>query len=142
MDSLKNLPKSLPESTHEFDLDVNGEYSNRPHKGSFTSKILTLRDQALVSKHRAYLNGDIVQHLDLQTLRLHQMISYLKYALVEVPKWWREADLGYELLDMNVIEVVYNKTLDFEDQWMKVIWGENKVEQLKKEQSGESEANE
>lgn len=131
MEGLKNLPKSLPESEVDFEIDVNGEYSNRPHKGQFRSKILTLRDQALVAKHKAHLNGDIAHQLDLTTLKLHQMISYLKYALKEVPKWWRDADFGYELLDMNVVEAVYNQALDHEEKYLRAVWGDEKVDSMK-----------
>lgn len=137
MEGVKNLPKKLPDSRNDFDIDVVGEMTGQSFKGEFTCKIPTLRDNALIAKHRAALNGDFAQFLDLSTLKLHQMISYLRYTLEKAPKFWRESDNGYELLDMNVVEAVYDKALEFEESWMKQIWGEEKIEALKQQVNGE-----
>lgn len=139
MEGLKNMPKKLPESSNDFEIDVKGIHTNQSFRGNFKCKIPTLRDQALISKHNAYLNGDVAQYLDFQTIKLHRMISYLKYVITESPKFWREADYGYELLDMNVVEEVYNKALEFEEAWMREIWGDEKVEAMKKAMDPEQE---
>lgn len=135
MSDVKDLPKKLPPTESEFFIDVRGETTGQQFKGSFTCKIPNLRDQALISKHRAYLNGDLVAYLDAPTLRLHQMISYLRYTLVTAPTFWKESDQGYELMDQNVIEEIYNKTLEFEEEWMQTIWGKDKIDDLKKKQN-------
>lgn len=136
MSEVKDLPKKLPATEGTFFIDVVGEMTNQTFKGEFSCKIPNLRDQALISKHRAYLNGDLVAYLDAPTLRLHQMISYLRYTLTKFPSFWKESDQGYELMDQNVIEDVYNKALEFEEEWMSTVWGKEKVEKMKQQQNG------
>lgn len=136
MSEIKNLPKKLPPTEGSFFIDVTGETTNQTFKGEFECKIPNLRDQALISKHRAYLNGDLVAYLDAPTLRVHHMISYLRFALTKYPNFWKDSDQGYELMDSNVIEDVYNKALEFEEEWMVQVWGEEKIKGMKSQQNG------
>lgn len=135
MEGVKDLPKKLPATSDDFFIEVIGETTNQKFRGDFTCKIPNLRDQALISKHRAYLNGDLVAYLDAPTLKVHQMISYLRYTLVKYPKFWEESDKGYELMDQNVIEAIYDKTLEFEEKWMEQIWGTEKITSMKQKQN-------
>ena len=52
------------------------------------------------------------------------VIAYLKFVLIEHPSWWKEADFGYELFDMNIIESIYEKAVELEDAWVKAAWGD------------------
>lgn len=85
----------------------------------------------MIAKHKTLLNGGFDEHLDIGTKNLHHMISYLRYTLTDIPKWWKDNDMGYELYDINVIEAVYAKVLEFEKAWFEEIWGpaEEKVEE-------------
>jgi hypothetical protein len=58
------------------------------------------------------------------------MVSYLRYTITESPKWWKGADLGYELYDENVVKAIYEAVLDFETTWLKAVWGEEAVNKL------------
>lgn len=142
MNNFKGLSKDLPPTTDKFQIEVNGDLSNKRYVGEFECKILTRKDRAQVSKHRAFLNGPMADYLDLPTLKFHYRISYLKFALVSYPKFWEESDLGYDLLDGNVVDEVYEKVLEFEDSWMTAIWGEDAVKNLRETpESVESDSN-
>lgn len=114
-----------------FEIDVVGELTNKKYSGSFKCKILNVKGRAMVSKHMAYLNGDVVHSLDPVTLKLHQQISYLRYSLIEYPDFWKKSDLGYELHDMNVIDAVYEKVIEFEENYLRQVWGDEHVDALK-----------
>lgn len=116
--------KDVPETVHSFQLDVSGSITNRRYVGDFSCRIPTIKDQCLIAKHKAFLNGDMAEFLDAGTQNVHEMISYLRYTLTEYPKFWKESDLGYELRDPNVITSLYEKVLEFEAKWMGEIWGE------------------
>jgi len=133
MSKVNKLGNQVPPTESDFVIDVEGNITKKRYIGEFTSKILNKKDQAMVAKHRAYLNGDMVSNLDPLILRFHMKISYLRYALVGYPKWWKELDLGYEIYDGNVVDEVYERVLDAEETWLKTIWGEEMVEELKKE---------
>lgn len=133
MVNIKDLAKELPSMEHEFEVDVQGAVTGIQYKGTFRCKIPNVRTQAMIAKHKAFLNGGFDRDLDLGTLNLHHMISYLRYTLIQpdkkketpagYPDWWHDADLGYELFDINVIEAVYQKVLDFEQEWTEKVWG-------------------
>lgn len=122
---MKNLSKSVPDTTHTFNVNLDGEHSRINYMGTFTCKILNRGERALVDKHRALLNGDFSEQLSIETINYHYMVSYLKYALIDVPTFWKNSDYGYALYDENVVRAVYNKAVSFEETWLKEIWGDD-----------------
>ena len=140
---IKKLAKELPPMEHEFELEEEGNITGATYSGKFRCKIPNVKTQALIAKHKAMLDGGF--ELDLKTHNLHYMISYLRYTLVEpnpkkgieagYPEWWAQADLGYDLYDVNIIEKVYKTVLDFEKDWLEKVWGPEKEEE--KEESKE-----
>lgn len=135
MNNINNLAEDIPETTHEFLIDLVGSVTKRRFAGEFKCKIPTLKDQAMIDKHRAVLNGEFPVYLDAGILKLHKMISYLRYTIVDAPMFWRNSDMGYELRDFNVIEGVYDEVMAFEDQWLKTIWGEDQKDESTEKES-------
>lgn len=139
MSNLKDLPKDLPPTEHEFEIDVQGSTTGKQYSGKFKCKIMRLNEQTEVSKHKALLSTGL--NLDLAASNFIHMISYLRYSLISpnrqknteagYPEWWAQADYGYELYDINVVETVYEKVLDFEKSYLEAVWG-------KKEEKEES----
>jgi len=113
----------LPDSSKTFDIEVTGKVTGKRYVGSFTTKLPSVKTQCLIAKHETFLNGDLAEYLPTGIRQVHERISYLRFCLSESPKWWTQSDLGYELLDVNVIEAVYEKAMEFERDWMKQVWG-------------------
>lgn len=116
--------KDIPSTEFNFQIEVVGNVTKKRYIGDFTSRIPRMKEQSMIEKHEAILNGNIPQFLPPGILKLHRMISYLRYTVTESPKFWKDADLGFELMDINVVEEVYNRVLANEEAWMKQIWGE------------------
>lgn len=129
---MKNIIKEVPSTETDLQIDVIGDVTKKRFIGEFTAKIPRKKEQCLIDKHRAFLNGPSPEQLSPETLRFHHMISYLRYTLddKQIPKWWKESDLGYELYDENVVKALYDKVLDFEVEWLKEVWGEEAVAKL------------
>ena len=126
----KDMMKKLPSNLNSFNItDVEGIITKTKYSGNFVSKVPNLRIQADIAKFRGSLNGGDDGGLDLGTKNLHHMIAYLKFVLTEHPKWWEEADYGYELYDLNVIETIYEQAIKQEDIWVKAAWGEENDEE-------------
>ena len=121
---INNLQKHLPEQTSTFTIDIIGDTTRLPFQGTFSCKILNIKDQAQVRKYLAQLNGGLENSLDIAVLQLHERIAFLRYAITDCPDFWINASYGYELYDVNVIEEVYKKTLEFEENWINQIWPE------------------
>lgn len=132
MSKVNDLPTEVPLTTGSFQVDMVGQVSKKRFLGDFGCRIPNLKDQALIDKHYAFLNGNLPEHLNSGTRKLHQMIAYLRFTLTDYPSFWLKSDLGYELMDLNVIEDIYNKVLEFENVWIKQMWGDD-AEILKEE---------
>lgn len=140
MNKNNNLGSDIPETTYDFIFESTGKISKKRYIGEFSCKITNTKEQCLISKHRAFLNGPNADFLDPGTLKIHMKISYLRYALTDYPKWWKESDLGYELLDHNVIDEIYEKVIDFEKSWLKEIWGDELDEKSDESKEGTDQA--
>jgi hypothetical protein len=127
VNKFSKLSKDVPATETDFSVQVEGETTKKQFAGDFTVKIPRRKEQCLIDKHRAFLNGEQPEQLEAATLRFHHMIAYLRYTITESPKWWKEADLGYELYDENVVKAIYDKMLEFEVEWLKEVWGEEAI---------------
>jgi hypothetical protein len=124
MSKVNGLQKEMPPTEDTFTVEVEGEVTKKRYLGEFTCKIPTRKEQCMIDKHRALLNGDIVDYLTPSTLAYHHKIAYLRYTLTQYPKFWQDADLGYGLYDGNVVNEVYDHVLSFEKKWLTEVWGE------------------
>jgi hypothetical protein len=136
MNDVKDLKKSLPAMENSFSLAAaEGIITKKTYDGNFTCKIPNIKTQSLIEKHKAMLNGGLEPSLDFATKHMHNMLAYLRYTLTEYPKWWKDADMGYELYDSNIVEEVYTKVLKFEKEWLESIWGPEEVKPDESEKS-------
>lgn len=118
---MKNL---LPSMEFEFEINVKGEDTGQEYKGKFKYHRLNIGEKAAAAKMKSRL----LESLDLpvEVTFLYEMLSWLRYGLSEYPKWWKEADLGMNLYDTNVISEIYDKIRKFEDDWFKKLDGPEK----------------
>lgn len=105
----------LPSMEFTFDLNKKSK-SGKVFEGSFTYKRLSIGSQGKAGVLKARLNGDLV-NVDPDIDRLHDMLSWLKYGLVEFPDWWRDSDFGSNLYELDIIEEVYRMVTKFEKEW-------------------------
>lgn len=120
---INSLQDRIPDTTHSFQIEINGRLTKRRYLGEFSCKIPTIKDQAMIAKHEAMLNGEYPIYLDGAVKGLHKKIAYLRYTLVDMPKFWLDSDMGYDLRDDNVIDAVYEEVMSFEEEWLQKIWG-------------------
>lgn len=123
MNKVNNLQEDFPDKNHEFQIDILGRITKRRYVGDFVCKIPTIKDQAMIAKHEAHLNGEFPVYLDGGIQKIHKMIAYLRFTLTDYPKFWRDSDLGYELHDDNVIKAIYDEVIAFENEWLQKVWG-------------------
>lgn len=103
-----------------FELNKKGSSSGKLYEGSFTYKRLTIGSQGRAGVLKAKLNGDLTA-IDPEIDRLHEMLSWLRYGLIDYPDWWRECSFGENLYDLNILEELYLRVVDFEKEWTKKI---------------------
>ncbi len=119
----------LPSMELDFFFEGVGSITKKDFKGDFAYRMPNTKIQCLIDKHFAFLNGDLAHLLDPGTVKIHRKIAYLRYTLTEVPKFWKDTDLGYELMDHNIIDDVHDTVITFENEWMRQVWGEPEKEE-------------
>lgn len=118
----------LPPMEHTFSIKVTGSETGQIFEGSFTYKRPNLRTRTNIDKQKAILDGGI-PNLDEETKLFHEILSKLKYTIINAPEWWVKSDGGLDLYDLNVVLEINAKTNQFEKDWReKVYLGENKNE--------------
>lgn len=136
MSKINDLIDDVPDTNGTFQVDVIGRITKKRYLGDFYCRIPTLKDQALIGKHEAFLNGEFPVYLNSGVLKLHKWIAYLRYTLTDYPKFWKDSDLGYDLRDDNIIEEVYNKVIEIENKWLNAIWGPGETDGSTEEKEG------
>lgn len=138
MSDFNELEEKLPPTTGEFIIDIIGQVTKKRFLGEFVSKIPTIKDQSMIARHEAKLNGEYAGYLDEGIRQVHKKIAYLRFTLTDYPKFWRESDLGYDLMDVNVIDAVYAEVIDYENKWVNKIWQSGQEKEVKKDESGKA----
>lgn len=133
MNDINKLDKEIPDTAHVFQVDVVGQVTRKRFLGEFRCRVPTLKDQCLIGKHEATLNGEYGSFLAPGIQKLHKMVAYLRYSIVDSPIFWKDSDLGYALRDANVVEAVYDEVIAFEEKWLESIWGKEEVNEPKKD---------
>ncbi len=140
MSKSNDFPREAPSREFEFPIDIIGNESGKRRKGDFTFAIPNLKRRAMADKKRAELNGGFEIALNPEVLDLHFMIAYLRFTLVEFPKWWKESDFGYDLDDYSVIKGIYDKCEAYQKEYTEAIWGPQEDLEEDSEDSEEKEA--
>ena len=111
---------NLPPMEFTFNLNVKGTTTRKVYEGSFTYRRLSIGSQGKADVLRTRLNGDLA-NVDFQIDKLHEMISWLKFGLIEYPDWWRESSFGENLYDVSIVKEIYDNITDFEKKWTKQV---------------------
>lgn len=140
MSNINELPKDLPALEKEIELECEGNLTKTHYSARFKYRIPNLKARSLADRKRAELNGNIDERfLEPSVAQFHYMIAYLRATLIDVPEWWKKADYGFDLHDSNVVEELYAKAINFENEWMIQVWGEPKKPEKSHDQPKENE---
>lgn len=133
MNDIKDMLKKLPDMEHSFSIETKGNVTGLMYAGSFRCRIPTNKQKVLAERKRAELTGGMDPSMDMSVVQFAYKIAYLRATVIDAPKWWVDADFGFDLHDPSVIDEVYEKVAEFEKNWMDKVWG-------KKEQDGAAKA--
>lgn len=121
------MESGLPGMIHEFEINVVGEETNERYQGAFKYKRPNIGLRRQIKIYQDELNNGSTT-LDENTQGLNFIISHLHFTLLEFPKWWNG---GIDLYDENVVLAIYQKVLDFEEEFRKKIQSKSKKDEEK-----------
>lgn len=119
---------SLPSMEFQFSIHIVGDETKKLWEGQFRYKRLTLGARMESAKMKCKLSEDLLT-LPRDVESFNEMISHLRYGLIEFPDWWKTSGYGLNFYDVNVITDLYNKVIEFEEEWNKKVF--NKEEEIK-----------
>jgi len=105
-----------------FEIQLIGDESRINWFGKFKYTRPNLGARSRIDVMRTRLDGDL-DNLDYAVRDYNKAVSYLRYTLSEYPDWWRDSSFGFDLYDANVISEIYNKCMEFEEEWKKKVFG-------------------
>lgn len=115
----------LPPNEKSFEIEVaRGDTTGTRYVGKFKSVcVQTPKQKSEADLMRARLNGPNPLQLTEETRLYHVVISELHHRLKAAPKWFREADNGMTVMDMNVLVAIFNECIKAETEWREKVWG-------------------
>lgn len=104
-----------------FSVHVVGEVTGETYAGDFTaykflsSRLIFKRDQLL----RSYIGGENPL-ISGQVDRADKM-AMVQSCLAAYPDWWKDKGFGVELIDLNVVDEVYDNVKRIQDEAMEAV---------------------
>lgn len=97
---------------HAFELDYLDEGRKRRWTGSFTTKVLSVKDRIAVGTIKARLAGGLrPDQIDTQTDNLLEIVAHLSVALVKMPDWAKDP---MAINGMGVLAAIYEEVVKHE----------------------------
>jgi len=128
----------LPKMEKSFDIQINGVESKLLYNGKFVFLRPSLGAQSNIDVMHKRLNGDLITLKD-NTFKFNEAVSYLRFALIEYPEWWKDSKFGHDLYDANVVIELYNKCMGFEEEFMSKLHSKD-GEEIREGENKESKA--
>jgi len=106
-----------PRQEKQYTFQLDWEDGRGKHwRGTFTNKILNLREHQMVGVMRARLaNGLPAESLDTMTSEINLMLSHLTYSLIEKPDWAKDLQ---NLEDVRIVQELYKEVLQHENTFL------------------------
>lgn len=111
-------------------FDETGADTGLPYKGDFTVKCaLTIQGKHAVALEKTRLMADTANPSgDLAGIAL--TLSEVRARIISAPEWWTESDNGASLLDENILLRIFDKCMNCENAWHRLI--KSSAEEAKK----------
>jgi hypothetical protein len=106
----------LPSTESVFDFDFTSDLGKK-YEGQFTVRcLLNVRQKHLLELEKTRLLGNYVNPTD-ELAGMAIILASLRHRIIDAPEWWKQSDGGYNLTDIDVLNVLYEKVLTAEVEW-------------------------
>jgi len=107
----------LPKNESSFFLTVVGDTTERTYDGEFTVICVpNIMQRRAIEVEKTRFASDLKNPTD-HLSGLAVCLSNLRVRIVKAPSWWNDSNGGSDLLDENVLVVLYDKVMSQEDEW-------------------------
>ena len=122
-------PEIDPRMEREYTFDFRWvSPTKKVYKGTFTNKILNLRDRHTAGIMRVQLAGGVSpQSMDWTTREINFIVSHLTMSLIKCPDW---AEDLFALDELSLLQAIYKEVASHEEMFLGL--GESKEEGAEK----------
>lgn len=113
------LYDSLPKNEKSFDIDLKGETTDLQYKGTFTARcVLNIANRHAMELEKTRLMADYANPSNgLAGIAI--ALSSIRAKITDGPAWWKNSDAGANLIDENIIFILYDECNKLESAWRK-----------------------
>lgn len=105
------------ETTVKVDFHEIGSDTGQTYEGSFTIKtLISRRDVFVADERRRLILGTLGDSAPSSINGEAFMMGQLAVRIVDSPKWFKEADLGLELKDENIVPMLFKLCVEKEQE--------------------------
>lgn len=119
----------LPKNEKSFQLDYTGEITGKKYEGTFTVRcVLSAGEKRALEIEKSALSADLSNPTN-NLSALSSVVANLRIRVLKSPDWFTQEISTLDLLDEDVLFVLFGKCLDKEEEWLKEVRGESLGEQ-------------
>lgn len=98
--------------------DIIGESTGELYKGTFTiKKKLSYSDLLRLDQlRRDYLGGSNQENASAVAVGIANALADLAVRVINAPSWWKDCNKGFDLVDDNVLQAIYDETMKLLEQ--------------------------
>jgi hypothetical protein len=110
---------TLPKNEQSFDIDIVGDTTGLPYKGTFSAKcILNMAGKHAMELEKTRLQADYANpSAGLAGIAI--ALSTIRAKITEGPAWWKDSEGGATIIDENVVFKLYDECNKLEANWRK-----------------------
>lgn len=107
----------LPKNERSFTIDVVGETTGLSYKGEFVAKcVLNMAGRHAMELEKTRLMADYANPSP-GLMGIAISLATVKSKLVKGPEWWTSSNGGADIIDENVIFVLFDECVKIENEW-------------------------
>ncbi len=107
----------LPKNERTFFFEEPGDATLEIYKGEFTVLCIPdMRARRAIEVEKSRLSADVANPTD-NLAGLSIILANLRVRVLSGPSWWEESLGGYNIMDENILVMLYDKVLEQEESW-------------------------
>ena len=111
----------LPKNEVSFVFDCVGEVTGKKYDGDFTVMcVLNMFQKRAYEVEKTRIQSDQANP-SMGLMGIGEVLANLRVRIIKSPNWWDDSNGGYDILDENMLVVLYDKVMEQEENWKKLV---------------------
>lgn len=118
----------LPKTELSFVFDKTGETTGQRYEGKFTVLCaLNMAKKHQLELEKTRLLADFLNPTD-GLAGISMILANLRVKLVDGPEWWKQSNGGLEIMDEDILVMLFEEVMKKESEWREAVKNKGKAE--------------